>query len=75
MQNEIATNCVYLARFDISKIIESKSRIEQNLKMGAIGPDSLYILTQQEIERFERVLLKNGVTFESIDGIWVAYKD
>lgn len=75
MQNEIATNCVYLARFDVSKILESKSIIEQSLKMGAIEPDLLYILTQQEIERFERVLLKNGVTFESIDGIWVVYKD
>jgi hypothetical protein len=75
MQNEITTNCVYLARFDVSKILESKSRIEQNLRKGAIEPDSLYILTQQEIERFESVLSKNGVTFEYLDGIWVAYKD
>lgn len=75
MQKNISTNCVYLARYDSNKIEESRLRLELNLERGKLKADSLYVLTQQEIERFKSNFLNYGVTYESVDGLWVAYKD
>lgn len=75
MRKNISTNCVYLARYDSNKITEYKSRLELNLGDGKLRADTLYVLTQKDIERFKNNFLKNGVALESVDGLWVAYKD
>lgn len=75
MRKNISTNCVYLNRYDSNKIQESKLRLEMSLESGTLKADSLYILTQQDIERFKSSFLKYGVVFESVDGLWVAHKD
>jgi hypothetical protein len=75
MRKNISTNCVYLSRYDSNKVQESKLSLELSLEGGTLKVDSLYILTQQDIERFKSDFLKNGVAYEYVDGLWVAYKD
>ena len=75
MRKNISTNCVYLSRYDSNKIQESKLRLEMSLEDGTLKADSLYVLTQQDIERFKSNFLKYGVAYESVDGLWVAYRD
>ena len=75
MRKNISTNCVYLNRYDSNKIQESKLRLEMSLEDGTLKADSLYVLTQQDIERFKSNFLKYGVAYESVDGLWVAYRD
>lgn len=75
MQNNISTNCVYLARYDVNKVQDYKKKLEQSLKDDTFKVDSLYILTQKEIERFEKGFIKRGITHEIIDGLSVVYKD
>ena len=66
---------MYLNRYDSNKIQESKLRLEMSLEDGTLKADSLYVLTQQDIERFKSNFLKYGVAYESVDGLWVVYRD